>query len=177
MRKNFKKILLVLLIVFIFLGLIGCSKTKKSANVEFNNLLDEVLLDFVGSDPFRVNCVLKYPEALGLTNLTVKASTFLKEDKEAYYETLKDKRALILEFDDKCLSEDQILTKKIVIDYLKRQLLMEEFIGYESKLNSNFGYQIVLLFNLLGYRFDDLEDINNYFDYLRTTKETFENIS
>ncbi|MGI6711089.1 MAG: DUF885 family protein [Bacilli bacterium] len=176
MRKITKKILLILLIAFSSFSLLGCAKKEKADNLLFNNLLDSIVVDIVGEDPINVNYYFKYPEKYGLTNLSVSAYIFLEEDETLHYEYLKELKTTVLEFEDDSLSKSQILTKKIVLDYLDRLLLLENFIGYSTSLNAELGFQLTFPSNLADYRFDDLGDINNYFDYIRNLRETFENM-
>lgn len=173
-----KKLFLFILITILSFTLISCTKDTNDRidNVEFNALLDEAFLEFLGTDPLNVNYSLMYPEEYGITDLTVMPYSFLTSELQEDFLDLKDLKNRIIVFSDDTLSNSQILTKKILIDYIDRNLLLENFTGYDAILNSSLGYQLMLPFSLAEYRFDDLADINHYFDYLSTTKDTFENI-
>ena len=64
----------------------------------------------------------------------------------------------------------------MVLDYLELALSFEDYYYYDKPLGSYLGYQAQLPLVLSEYHFYTKKDIENYFDYLKTTQTTFENI-
>lgn len=142
-------------------------------NNDFITLLDQVFLDMLGEDPMNINFTLYHPEVYGLDTCVVEPFSFSLEEEDVYFQQLKDIKASLEAFSDEVLSEDQILDKIVLIDYLDHQIAYEGFYYYGSNLGSYLGYQAQLPIILAEYRFDDKTDIANYFDYLRVNEESF----
>ncbi len=177
MKNKFKRILLLVLILLTSFTLIGCDKKLKEVvdNEEFNLFLDEAFVELLGIDPLVINYMLKYPEKLGIDNSTVLPYSYTKEDDEEHFEILKNLKNRLLEFDDKELSVSQILTKKVFLDALESDISLEGFYGYKTVLDLSDGIQAMLPYQLTVYRFNTETDIDNYLDYIRCLKESFEN--
>lgn len=165
--KMKRKILFLLLLLLI--GFSGCVKYD---NDSFNSYLDEVFIEIIGEDPQTINSILLYPENHDLNSLVVSRnideSSFNK-----YISRLKKIKKKLDNFNNELLSEKDILTKKILIDYLNREINYEGLYYYDSQLGV---YQRYLPLTLSEYRFDDLNDIENYFDYLKTSKSIFKSM-
>ncbi|MFA6627341.1 MAG: DUF885 family protein, partial [Bacilli bacterium] len=158
---------------------ITCSYQIRVTNpdlADFDVLLDQLFLDMLGTDPMNINFTLYHPETYGLEDCVVEAYTFSEEDEAEYFQELKDMKASIEAFPDEDLSEEQVLDKVVLLDYLDHQLGYEGFYYYGTNLGSYLGYQAQLPIILAEYRFDDLTDIENYFDYIEVTEQTFSEI-
>ncbi|HEY8444742.1 MAG TPA: DUF885 family protein [Bacilli bacterium] len=166
-----KKALQIALVIFVIL-IIGCSKENEQKR--FNKYLDELFLFFLGDDPLDINNTLYYPEKYGLEDAKVEPITLSEEGSIEYYQELESIKATLLSFNN--LSIDNILTKQIIIDYIDRELAFKDFYYYDNYLESHLGYQAQLPIVLAEYRFDDFNDILNYFKYLETTQDTFEDL-
>ena len=169
-----KRILKLMLVLLLFVTLIGCNKL--SPQKRFDEYMDFLFLQFVGTDPNNVNSTLLYPQNYNITTTEVKAYTFDEKNDKEYYAYLKAVKNYILSFNDKYLSSNQRLTKRVVVDYLNRQLAFEGLFYYGTYLGSYLGYQAQLPISLAEYRFDDIKDIEDYFSYLKITDENFKAI-
>jgi uncharacterized protein (DUF885 family) len=114
----------------------------------------------------NINFSLYEPEDYGLEDCVVEPYTFSPEEEAEYFQDLKDMKTSLNNFADDVLSEEQILDKQVLVDYLDHQLAYEGFYYFGSNLGSYLGYQAQLPIILAEYRFDDRTDIENYFDYL-----------
>lgn len=171
MKKTVKFFLLFLLGI----ALIGCTKDEpvEKESVEFNEYLDELFLEFLGTDPYQVNSSLYDPSKYEIEDVAVEAYEFSYDADQEYYQALKEIKEDLEAFNDEILSDDQKLSKEILLDYINRKLAFEGFYYYGSNLGSYLGYQAQLPIMLAEYRFDDLDDINDYFGYLKVTQENF----
>lgn len=142
-------------------------------NEAFNLVLDEMFIEMMGEDPLDINFSLYYPENYDLDQFTVEPFAFSEESEAEYFTNYKDMKADLEAFADGDLSSSQLLSKKIIIDYINRQLAFEGFYYYGTNLGSYLGYQAQLPLILAEYRFDDAGDIANYLDYVRYTDENF----
>lgn len=162
-----KKIYSFIIIILLLFTISGCNKHNR----DFEKYLDELFLFFIGDDPLNINNSLYYPEVYGLENEEVKSVKLSKEKNENYYYNLTEIKTSLEMFSK--LDEDDELTKAILLDYIDRELAFSNYYYYGTYLESYLGYQAQIPIILAEYRFDDLHDIENYFKYLETTKDTF----
>lgn len=158
-----KKLLSIILILVLVLS--GCIKTSQEKS--FEKFLDELFIYFVGDDPMDINFTLYEPD-----NFKIKEGEVTKLTSIDNYDDLERYKNKLLKY-DKLTKKESILTKDILIDYLDRLLAFKPFPYYGTMLESYIGYQAQLPIILAEYRFDDMGDILNYFEYLRVTKDSF----
>lgn len=172
--KKLSKLLLIILIAF---SLVGCKKQKQPVpNEEFNLYLEELFYEFLGTDPMNINSSIYNLDNFREIDAKVEPYDYSVEEENKYYESLEEIKEKLITYTDDLLTTDQKLSRDILLDYLDRQLAFKDFHYYGSSLGSYLGYQAQLPIILAEYRFDDKNDINDYFAYLKTTKATFENI-
>ena len=167
-----KKILIFIFLITSLFSFASCKKEKE--NKEFNKYLDELFYEFLGNDPISINSVIVNTKNYNIEEYDVTAYSFNEQDEKEYYDNLKSIKDKLSEF--KKLTKEQELSRKILIDYLNRNLAFEDLFYYQSNFGSYLGYQAQLPIILAEYRFDDLYDIESYFNYLKTTKTTFTNM-
>ncbi|MFA5766033.1 MAG: DUF885 family protein, partial [Bacilli bacterium] len=160
-------------------------------NEEFDAFLDEMFLYYLGDSPFNINYMIYDIEAFdikygtNLANAPVIATTEYDMTPEAeieYYAELLVKKGQLLSFNRDSLSNSQKLAYDVILDYINRDLNYFEFTDegeniyfyYGTQLGSYLGYQAQLPSIIAEYRFDDKRDIENYFEYLKTTQKDFE---
>lgn len=167
-----KKISIYLMLFLSLFGLSSCKKEKE--NIEFNKYLDELFYFFLGEDPININALIVDTKKYNLEEFAVYPYDFSLELEEEYFNGLKEVKNKLLNY--KKLNKKQELSKKILIDYIDRELAFDGLFYYQSNLGSYLGYQAQLPIILAEYRFDDMYDIECYFEYLKSTKITFANI-
>lgn len=170
MRKV-KIYLSTLILIFIFV-ISGCSGKDRG---RFDAFMEQLFLDLVSS-PLDANFLVKDGEVYGFENLTVQPLSFSKEARDEYYQEIKNTKAELLKFNYNKLDSARQLTYRVVLDYLELALSFEDYYYYDKPLGSYLGYQAQLPLVLSEYHFYTKKDIENYFDYLKTTQTTFENI-
>lgn len=170
MRKV-KIYLSTLILIFIFV-ISGCSGKDRG---RFDAFMEQLFLDLVSS-PLDANFLVKDGEVYGFENLTVQPLSFSKEARDEYYQEIKNTKAELLKFNYNKLDSARQLTYCVVLDYLELALSFEDYYYYDKPLGSYLGYQAQLPLVLSEYHFYTKKDIENYFDYLKTTQTTFENI-
>lgn len=174
-----KKIVLFILLC-LSIVLVGCTppiiEEEEEQNLAFNELLDTLFVEMMGENPLDINFSLYHPEDYGLNEFEVEAYDFSPEAEAEYFEDFRSMKTRLEAFADDTLSKSQLLTKRVLIDYIDRQLAFDGYYYYGSNLGSYLGYQAQLPLILAEYRFDDANDIENYFDYLRVTQENFSGI-
>lgn len=170
MRKV-KIYLSTLILIFIFV-ISGCSGKDRG---RFDAFMEQLFLDLVSS-PLDANFLVKDGGVYGFENLTVQPLSFSKEARDEYYQEIKNTKAELLKFNYNKLDSARQLTYRVVLDYLELALSFEDYYYYDKPLGSYLGYQAQLPLVLSEYHFYTKKDIENYFDYLKTTQTTFENI-
>ncbi|HHX79766.1 MAG TPA: DUF885 domain-containing protein [Acholeplasmataceae bacterium] len=137
--------------------------------------MEQLFLDLVSS-PLDANFLVKDGEVYGFENLTVEPLTFSKEAEAEYYQKLRSIKEELENFNYQKLDPARKLTYRVVLDYLELSLSFEDYYYYNKPLGSYLGYQAQLPLVLSEYHFYTKRDLENYFDYLKTTQTTFENI-
>lgn len=148
----------------------------ESTRKAFDELLDQMFIDEFSSDPLNINFSLRYPEKFGLDDAKVEAITISAEEEAAAYEDVKETKAQIEGFAYDLLTESQQLTYDILIDKINTSLSYEGTYYLGLNLGSYLGYNAQIPIILAEYHFYTEKDIQDYFDYITTTKETYENI-
>ena len=162
-------------------------------NEEFEALLDELLLWFLGDNPFDINYLIydvkAFDEKYGtdLVNAKVEPSSLEDMTPEAeleYYQELLDVKAQVEAFDYDTLSHSEKIAYKVILDKIQRSMNFFLFddngknllFYYGIQLGSYLGYQAQLPSLLSDCRFDDKKDIDDYLDFMYYTKSDFEAI-
>lgn len=170
MRKV--KIYVIVLILSLIFVISGCSRKDRG---RFDAFMEQLFLDLVSS-PLDANFLVKDGEVYGFENLTVEPLTFSKEAEAEYYQKLRSIKEELENFNYQKLDPARKLTYRVVLDYLELSLSFEDYYYYNKPLGSYLGYQAQLPLVLSEYHFYTKRDLENYFDYLKTTQTTFENI-
>ncbi|HQC74844.1 MAG TPA: DUF885 family protein [Bacilli bacterium] len=142
---------------------------------DFDVFIENIFLDMIADDPVNVNFFLRYPENFELGERKVEAIDVSLEAHQtviAEAKALKESLEYYISVD---LTEEQELTYDVTMDYLNKTIAYENYYYYDTPLGSYLGYQAQLPFILAEYHFYSKEDLQDYFDYLLTTQETFEN--
>ena len=162
-------------------------------NAEFEALLDELLIWFLGDNPFDINYMIYDVAAFDakhgtdLAHAKAEPSTIedmTPEHELEYYQELLDKKAQVEAFDINTLSHSEKIAYKVILDKLQRSINFYQFddngknklFYYGIQLGSYLGYQAQLPSLLSDYRFDDKKDIDDYLDFMYYTKSDFEAI-
>jgi uncharacterized protein (DUF885 family) len=170
MKKTKKKLLFLILSLLIVLS--GCFGNQRR---KFDSFMEQLFINMVGS-PLDANFLVKDAKAFGFEDLKVEPITFSEEDYQDYYQVMKTLKEELVSFRYENLDPGRQLTYRVVEDYLEINLSYEDYYYYENPLGSYLGYQAQLPLVLSEYHFYTMKDIEDYFDYLITTRTSFENI-
>ncbi len=174
-----KKINKTICILILFLSLFlcsGCLMLSSDSNQEFDALEDALFYSFLGTDPMNVHFTLYYPENYGLEDAKVEVYQATEKDMEESYDSLREINDYLKSFNRSSLNEENRLSRDILIDYFNHKIAYDGYYYYDTQLGSYLGYQAQLPLILTEYRFDRMKDVYDYFDYLKTAKQEFENI-
>ncbi|MGD9604887.1 MAG: DUF885 family protein [Bacilli bacterium] len=144
--------------------------------IDFDIFIEDIFLDMISEDPMNVNFFLRYPENFDLGEMSVEPIEVSMESHLEMIEEAKTLKENLVLYETTELTEMQELTYDVTLDYLEKTIAYEDFYYYDTPLGSYLGFQAQLPFILAEYHFYAKEDIQDYFDYLTTTKQTFENI-
>ena len=160
-------------------------------NAEFEAFLDDMLLWFLGDNPFNLNYQIYDLKAFDakygtdLYNSQVEPSNpedmTPEKELEGYQEYL-EKKTLLEAFDINTLSYSEKLAYKVIEDKLNKTLQYFKFddegnnvfFYYGTQLGSYLGYQAQLPAILADYRFDDKKDIEDYLEFIKVVQKDFE---
>ncbi len=143
--------------------------------IDFDVFIEDIFLDMIAQDPMNVNFFLRYPENFELGEFIVEP---IEVSLESHLEMIEEAEDLLLQLNLYAtipLTEEQTLTYKVTQDYLQKIIAYKDFYYYDTPLGSYLGYQAQLPFILAEYHFYTKKDIEDYFAYLTTTQQTFEN--
>lgn len=152
------------------------------ANEEFDELMDELFYSFLGTDPLSINFNLYHPEnfykegVFDFNECVFEGYDFSEEGNAEVAENCKYYIDLLEGFADEDLTEDQYLSKIVIIKNLENNVKYADYLYYGSYLGSYLGYQAQLPLTLSEYRFDDKKCIDDYLSYIQYTQQIFEGI-
>lgn len=179
--KIIKKIQLLSLTLILMITLIGCSTSedKKEENFlikasTFEQFVEKLPAEFISGDSMDNNFLFYHPENYGIKKELAQLPTISKKD---YDNNLKESKLLLKQlktFDYKKLNDEQKITYKVLEDKLKVEKGMEDFYYLDNNLLGSFvGFQAQLPLLLVEFTFNSNEDLEDYFNILKTSEKTF----
>ncbi len=180
-KKRFKKITAIALVVAMTFSMAGCEKNRNSASAKkeqekFDAYLQESFEESVTDDTVTLHYTLAHPENYGITMDEVTLGDFDVSDETIAKETeeIKEEMAELKEFDYELLTDDQQLTYDILQDLLETNLLsyenpyLYEPFAYTSGLQSN------LPITMSEYTFYDEDDVKDYLALLNLIPDYYQ---
>lgn len=175
--KIIKKIFFSLLLILLPFLLSSCNINKEADPSTFDSYSQELFFLIMGDDEFTNNFLFKNPENYGLnehSSLSLPTPSISnglsKLIINGFFSNLKN-------YDYNKLNFDQQMTYNVLtdlIDNVNSETKEMNYLG-STYLGSYLGYQAQLPLLLSEYRFDDMNDINNYFALIDLVPTTFEN--
>lgn len=154
------------------LSLSGC--VKKGEQARFDQYLSTLPTAILDSDSLDVNYLFQDPEAHGfsleLLQLPYADAEDYRESKATCQEILKTLQG----FDERSLDPSSRLTLQILKDSFQRNLLtLDDYYLDNNYLGSFLGFQAQLPMLLENFYFERQNDLDSYFNILRTCGEIF----
>ena len=172
--KRIKKFIFIIILIFTTMISTSCSFIEKIDPGDFDEYSDRLFHTLIGSDEMTIHFLFKNKESIGVTETelslpTPGASSALgKLIINLYFGPMANYNYEELDFDQKmtyCLILnllDQINSKTTEMTYLDNNYL-GSYLGYQA--------QLPILFQ--QYRFDNIQDVYNYFGLMRLVPDTF----
>ena len=176
MGRYLRKILCILLAVALCLQ--GCTGTEKTENNRsigeeavtdtdrFERMCLELFREEVAADAITLNYMLADPSAYGII---AAESAFCDNTLEGMEENRKEQKLLmdrLEQFDENCLTDEQKLTRRILMEYLENSLSIDGLELYEEPLSATIGVQAQLPVILAEFAFRSRADVETYLDLL-----------
>lgn len=141
----------------------------------FDEFVDTLPVDFIAEDSLDINFLFLNPQNYGFeeTLLTLPFSNDddFAESLELTHEVLSNLRS----YDRESLTTDQKLTYDVVEHFLLEVLDLSNFnLIDRGYLGSFLGYQAQLPLLLNEFKFNNINDLNSYFNILETADEIFQ---
>lgn len=146
------------------IALSGCSGSDvgKTTGETFDSYMEELFLEDVASDALTLHYTLAYPGNYGITDYDVTLGNYSVEDFEESYAAMEETLKKLRGFDEEKLTEDQNLTRDILIDSIETDLSVKDLTLYHEILGPTTGYQAQLPVVLAEYTFRTERDIEDY---------------
>lgn len=156
----------------------GCARPAAAPSVpsEFQQLSDELLKESLTSDALSTHFYLKNPETFGIT---LDEYTFGRINSEEISQSVDDSLEYIKKLeaiDEATLSEEEKLTKEILIDSLQLSTKLNQYPLLQEPVNPLNGQQAMLPILMNEYTFYTPEDVEHYLTLLEDTEPFFESI-
>lgn len=143
-------------------------------NEAFDLYMEELVVKFVYDESLDVNLLFKNPENF---NIEEKLLSLPYTTKQEYYQSDILSKKIIKElesFDSDKLTPERAMNQDIILDYFYRSRIENDFYYHDvNYLGSFIGFQAQLPMLLNEYNFNDKNDLDSYFNILRTTEDTF----
>lgn len=173
--KTLKKFFsLITLFIFLFF-MSSCSLVENINPGDFNDYTDRLFHTLIGNDELTIHYLFKDKEAIGVTetelSLPTPASTsgLGKLIINLYFGPMANYNYEDLNFDEK-------MTYCVIMNLLERINSKTTEMSYldNNYLGSYLGYQAQLPILFQQYRFDNVQDIENYFGLMKLVPATFQ---
>lgn len=173
--KYIKKVFIFLFLFIVVFTTSSCDLISKIDPGDFNDYSARLLKTLLGNDELTLHFLFNDKEALGITDTKVSlptpgtTSALGKLIINLYFGPMKNYNYEELNFDEK-------MTYNVIVDLLDRINKKTSDMAYldNNYLGSYLGYQAQLPILLQQYRFNNLDDVHNYFELLKLVPETFE---
>lgn len=165
---------LLALTLAVSLALSGCGASNESVQKEFDTFLATLPKELVSSDSMNLNYMFKNPGDFGieqeLQTLPYYDITLVEEDSESTKVLMEKLEA----FESEKLTQEQQLTKKVLLDSLSRNLERSQYYYLDTNFLGSFtGFQAQLPLLLDEYNFTRKIDVDSYINILETSEEYF----
>ncbi len=172
--KNFKKLIVLIILVVFSYTITSCSFVEKIDPGDFDEYSSNLLSTLLGNDEMTLNFLFKNEDTVKVeeTELSLPTpgttSALGKLIINLYFGPMANYNYEELDFDQK-------MTYNVIIDLLEKINSKTTEMSYldNNYLGSYLGYQAQLPILFQQYRFDDLEDVENYFALMKLVPETF----
>lgn len=143
-------------------------------NEKFDLYMEELVGELVYDESLDINLLFKNPEDFSIEE---KLLSLPYTTKQEYYQSDILCKKIIKElesFDSDKLTPERALNQDIILDYFYRSVIENDFFYHDvNYLGSFIGFQAQLPLLLNEYNFNDKNDLDSYFNILRTAEETF----
>lgn len=172
--KSIKKVFLIFILFFISITISSCSFIEKIDPGDFEDYSDRLFHTLIGNDELTIHFLFKNKEAIGVTETQLSlptpgsSSALGKLIINLYFGPMANYKYEDLNFDQQmtfCVIMDlldQINSKTVEMSYLDNNYL-GSYLGYQA--------QLPILFQ--QYRFDNVQDVYNYFGLMKLVPDTF----
>lgn len=181
--KFLKKVLLI----FLILTLVGCSTSTNHPgalsgygevyNNDFEELLDDLLVELIDPKDFTLNLIINDPSLIGITPEPYELTAPNCEDSDSDYALIQEYITKIESFDNKSLTRQQVIDKLAVIDYLDGILDMNRYVDFEigsGIIGASRSFMGSLPSYMETYTFKNLQDVEYYLHFLQTLPDSIE---
>jgi uncharacterized protein (DUF885 family) len=179
MKKRFKVLTCVFVILTLIVSLIGCNRSSAQSSTQnlFDNYLYELFVKEVKSDSISLNYSLAAPENYGITDSDTTLGEYSVSHMNQDLSVSENYLSRLLSFDYKSLTAEQKLTYDILKDYLVQDLNLGNYTYYNECLGPTTGIQAQLPILLAEYSFYGKDDIEEYLKLLPCVYDYFKDIS
>ena len=147
-------------------------------NKEFQDLMMEYFERKVCSDSSDFNSWLMDPSKYGLERMeaTLGDADFSEEGIEKSKKNDEDFYNRLIAFEDQPLNEDERFTYRCMKDDIELSLKYYDYIYLSDPFSPGNGYQEGLPSVYTDYRFDDKQDVEDYIELMKQSREFFNDL-
>ena len=173
-RSSMKRSLCMALVLCFLLS--GCTASFQDAEItqaEFDSYTESVFREEIVLNTIDLHYTLAYPEEYGITDYEVCLGDFSENESEEIREELKEMEKELKSYDPDKLTQEQRLTRALLLDYVKVQLPALDMELYAEPFSPLSGYQAQLPIVLAEYTFRTPQDIEDYLTLLSQIEDVF----
>ncbi|MGN0512932.1 MAG: DUF885 domain-containing protein [Lachnospiraceae bacterium] len=180
MKKNFKKIVSLLLVTLMLVNCVSCTPGSKNTSTayqykssSFEEFTNDLFVNEVTNDSITLNYTLAHPENFGITEVVPSYGFMDIEKVDDDSQTIEALKTL-KKFKYESLTEDEQLTYDILKDYLETYLEYSDMYLYDKTLSPTIGLNCQLPVILAEYSFRTNDDVYDYVELLEQTDKYFD---
>jgi uncharacterized protein (DUF885 family) len=149
---------------------------KKKVQEEFDEFCDRIFAESLETNLLTTHFLLEHPETYGIDISEPAYPDVTPTTKEEDIEELEPDLETCRNFDENLLTDEQKLTRRMLLDALETDLTAAGLSLYYQPLNPLTGLQNQLPVDISEYRFDKKEDIDASIRYVELMDSYFEDI-
>lgn len=146
-------------------------------NREFEELCDTLFIKELSQDGLSLHYTLSSPEHYGITDMANILPSYDKTHSLADYHALVHTIDSLKEIRRDALNESNQRTYDILLDYLETEKEAYTYLYYDEPLSPTSGMQNQLPILLAEYTFEDVADVENYLNLLKSVSAYFEGLA
>lgn len=174
--RTFRPLLSLFLCITLLFGCTRNLQVSRTDNPEFTNFAENLFTTMAASDSLTLNYTIASPRQYGIQTLPDGLPSFIYEEMKADATVYENMLASLESFSISSLSFQQQVLYRCLQETLENDIQGQNYLDFSQSIGPTTGIQAQLPVLLAEFRFDETEDIDQYFSLLRSIPNYFSSL-